>query len=126
VLLSSAEGAYGNGYFDERSVIAEGPVEFFIEAVGTFNDNTPSYTVSNGTEVLVTGQLLGGDEATYSDLNCDDTGGPTDPVYCGPLAFTLNVEPITNVEVADVAHTSDPVVDGSPAHEDFTAVVGNM
>src|SRR5690606_28935900 len=67
VLLSSAEGAYGNGYFDERSVIAEGPVEFFIEAVGFFDDNTPSYTVSNGTEVLVTGQLLGGDEATYSD-----------------------------------------------------------
>lgn len=46
--------------------------------------------------------------------------------YCGPLEFTFDVEPITRVQVADIDNVSDPTVNGSPAHEDFTAIVGNM
>src|SRR5690606_1521806 len=53
-------------------------------------------------------------------------GGPFPEPYCGPIEFTFDVEPITNVVVADIAHTSDPTVNGSPAHEDFTSVTGNM
>lgn len=54
-------------------------------------------------------------------------GGGTFPdPYCGPLDFTTNVEPITSVQVAGINNVSDPTVDGSPAHEDFTAVSGDM
>ena len=46
--------------------------------------------------------------------------------YCGPLEFSTNVEPITNVEFAGFTNRSDAAVDGSPAHEDFTSVVGQV
>jgi hypothetical protein len=53
-------------------------------------------------------------------------GGPFPDPYCGPLEFNSGVEPITLVEVAGISNVSDPVIDGSPAHEDFTAISGNM
>ncbi|HLU51339.1 MAG TPA: hypothetical protein VKZ42_04180, partial [Flavobacteriaceae bacterium] len=53
-------------------------------------------------------------------------GWQTNAQYCGPLEFTFDVEPITRVQVADIDNVSDPTVNGSPAHEDFTAIVGNM
>lgn len=87
VLLSG--GPYGFDYSDSQTVIAEGPVEFYIEAIGSWNDNTPSYTVSNGTEVLVSGQLMGGDEATYSDLECE---GASDPCTIAAFPFTETFE----------------------------------
>lgn len=46
--------------------------------------------------------------------------------YCGPLDFTGGVEPISNVEFAGIANASDPVVNGSPGHEDFTSVSGDV
>ncbi len=46
--------------------------------------------------------------------------------YCGPLEFNSGVEPISNVEFAGIANASDPAVDGSPAHEDFTSVSGDV
>ncbi|WP_310990956.1 GEVED domain-containing protein [Aequorivita marina] len=50
-------------------------------------------------------------------------GGFPDP-YCA-IDFST-VEPITLVNVADIDNRSSEVIDGSPAHEDFTAIVGNM
>lgn len=52
-------------------------------------------------------------------------GGPFPDPYCGPLSFTY-VEPITNVMIADISNRSDAAIDGSPAHEDFTSVSGEM
>ncbi|AFU67582.1 secreted protein, putative [Psychroflexus torquis ATCC 700755] len=46
--------------------------------------------------------------------------------YCGPLEFSANVEPITNVEFAGFTNRTDATVDGTPAHEDFTSVVGQV
>lgn len=69
VLLS--EGGYGAGYDDTQTTIAEGPLEFYIESMGGFGDNTPSYTVSNGTEEIASGALSPeNQEAIHSDLNC--------------------------------------------------------
>lgn len=52
-------------------------------------------------------------------------GGGTFPdPYCS-IDFGT-VEPITLVEVSDISNRSSEVIDGSPAHEDFTAIVGNM
>lgn len=46
--------------------------------------------------------------------------------YCGPLAFTLSVEPITLVNFAGINNTTDATVGGTPDHEDFTSIVGNV
>jgi hypothetical protein len=46
--------------------------------------------------------------------------------YCGPLEFDFNVEPMTNVEFAGIANRSDATVGGTPAHEDFTGVSGDV
>src|SRR5690554_4013141 len=73
VLLSG--GGYGNGYYDEQTITAAGPLEFWITNDGFFGDNTPTYSVSNGTEVLVSGTLNTADTLTFSDLNCDSGGG---------------------------------------------------
>src|SRR5690606_35238126 len=68
VILSG--GGYGLGFFDSQTANAAGPMTFFIEAIGTYGDNQPSYTVHNGTALLVSGSLLGGDDATHAALNC--------------------------------------------------------
>src|SRR5690606_5538659 len=40
--------------------------------------------------------------------------------------ITSDVEPITRVDVADIDNPSDATVNGSPALEDFTSIVGHM
>lgn len=45
--------------------------------------------------------------------------------YCGPL-FYHDVEPITLVNVAGINNITSNVIGGTPAHEDFTAIVGTM
>lgn len=46
--------------------------------------------------------------------------------YCGPLAFTTNVEPITLVNFAGINNTTSPTVNGTPAHENFISTTGNV
>src|SRR5690606_3628460 len=61
-------------------------------AEGYFNDNEPAYTVSNGSTTVVSGQLYGGDNATYSNLNCaggGNTGDDIIPTVCTNQTFTL-------------------------------------
>jgi hypothetical protein len=45
--------------------------------------------------------------------------------YC-TIEFTSTVEPMTNVEFAGIANRSDATVGGTPAHEDFTGVSGDV
>src|SRR5690554_4742900 len=91
VLLSG--GGYGNGYYDEQSVTAAGPWEFWITNDGFFGDNTPTYSVSNGTEVLVSGTLNTADTLTFSDLNCDSGGG--DPCDAVDVPYVQDFETAT-------------------------------
>ena len=77
ILLSVAEGTYGNGFFDEQSVNTDNePLEFYIETMGAFGDNEPTYTITCSGNLVVTGTLAGGSEATESDLVCDGGGDP--------------------------------------------------
>ncbi|HET8838375.1 MAG TPA: T9SS type A sorting domain-containing protein [Flavobacteriaceae bacterium] len=46
--------------------------------------------------------------------------------YCGPLTFSSDVEPITLVDIAGINNVTDATVSGSPAHEDFTAMIGQV
>jgi hypothetical protein len=54
------------------------------------------------------------------------TTGVTFPEpYCS-VTFPSNVEPITHVLVAGIDNTTSPVLNGTPALEDFTATIGNV
>src|SRR5690606_3974570 len=53
------------GYTDTQTVTAEGPVEFYIESIGTFNDNSPSYSISNENGEIITGSITGGSETSH-------------------------------------------------------------
>lgn len=78
VILSG--GPYASNYNDTQMVsTANEPLEFYIEAMGFFNDNTPSYTISCGGNVIASGMLNGGDEATESNLFCG--GGVGQPQW---------------------------------------------
>ena len=99
VVILSGGGYEESSYDDTQTATATGPLEFYIEAIGTWGDNEPSYTVSNGTEILVSGQLTmdGPGEATYSDLNCEEGGasGPCDEktiMECGET-YTFELVP---------------------------------
>src|SRR5690554_4778266 len=91
ILLSGS--GYGNGYYDEQTVTAEGPLEFWITNDGFFGDNTPTYSVSNGTEVLVSGTLTTAETLTFSDLNCDTGGG--DPCDAVDVPYVQDFETAT-------------------------------
>ncbi|WP_310991177.1 T9SS type A sorting domain-containing protein [Aequorivita marina] len=66
-------------------------------------------------------------EGVYSlTADCEPMSGNVFPApYCGPIVFGT-VEPITKVEIAGIDNTSSAIVDGSPAHEDFTSISGEM
>ncbi|QAA80394.1 T9SS type A sorting domain-containing protein [Aequorivita sp. H23M31] len=54
-------------------------------------------------------------------------GGATFPEpYCGPITYSSDVEPITLVEVAGISNRTSGDINGTPAHEDFTSIIGNM
>jgi hypothetical protein len=46
--------------------------------------------------------------------------------YCGPLVFSAAVEPLTNVEFAGIENRTDAPTNGTPAHEDFTGLSGDV
>jgi hypothetical protein len=56
-------------------------------------------------------------------VTCDGIIPPGD--YCGPITFEFNVEPITHVIFSNIDNES-PAPTSSPAHEDFTSIVGNV
>lgn len=68
IILSG--GGYGLGYDDLRTVYAEGPLTFYIEAMGVNNDNEPNYSISNELGIIASGEIAG-NQATHTDLNCD-------------------------------------------------------
>lgn len=58
-------------------------------------------------------------------LSSWSSGAQTFPEpYCD-VSF-ITVEPITLVDVAGISNISDAALNGTPSHEDFTAIVGNM
>lgn len=75
VLLSG--GPYDSTpYTDVQTISASDPVEFYIESMGSWNDNTPSFTIANENGIIVNSSIPGGGEATFSDLLCSDLPAP--------------------------------------------------
>ena len=75
VLLSG--GPYvDTPFMDVQTVSASDPVEFYIESMGSWNDNTPSFTIANENGIILNSSIPGGGEATFSDLLCSDLPAP--------------------------------------------------
>ncbi len=51
---------------------------------------------------------------------------PYNECYCTTINFITDVEPICNVTFADINNDSPSEIDGSPALEDFSAIVGHV
>jgi len=81
------------------------------------------YWVTDGGPVGNNSDYIGIDTLTIEEAG---GGGPFPDPYCGPLDFTNNVEPITLVEVAGISNVTSAVLNGTPDHEDFTAISGDM
>ncbi len=73
----------------------------------------------------VTGVNDGGESPECTVNSFTTVSSPFEP-YCGPLAMSFSVEPISNVNFAGINNASSPIVGESPAHEDFISVVGNV
>ncbi|WP_312766671.1 T9SS type A sorting domain-containing protein [Epilithonimonas sp.] len=98
-------GGYGAGYDDTKTLFADGPLTFYIESMGTFGDNTPSYTISNSTTELASGSLSpeAGQEATHSDLNCatmavTESNKSTLRYYPNPIKDILKISSEKNIK----------------------------
>ncbi|HKR05411.1 MAG TPA: HYR domain-containing protein, partial [Bacteroidia bacterium] len=87
-------GPYGFGTTNIVTITPSSyPVTFSINSQGSFNDNTPTYTVfcNSTSTVLVTGTLSGGSSFTSGPLNCAGSSGTlTNPSWTGPGGFTAN------------------------------------
>lgn len=46
--------------------------------------------------------------------------------YCGPIVYTNNTEPITLVNFAGINNVTDATLNGTPDHEAFMAISGNV
>lgn len=103
-----------------------------LQAIGTI---TVPAGVTGGHARMRVMKNLGTDYAANSctgffgqaeDYTINVTAAAFPDPYCGPIEYTIDVEPITLVEVAGINNVTDATIDGSPAHEDFTAIVGEM
>lgn len=81
---------------------------------------------SSGTDFAIDSCTPGSNYGQSEDYTINVTAGSFPDPYCGPIEYTYAIEPITLVEVAGISNRSDAGVNGSPAHEDFTAIVGEM
>ena len=111
VILSGGDYFYES---DTQTATAEGPVEFYIEAMGNYDDNIVSYSVANGNGILFKGTTSGGDEYTYSDLSCEDTPPPP-PADCADFVALSN-----NLENGSLFGTQRVATDLPLADKSFT------
>ena len=88
VLLSG--GPYSDiPYMDVQTVTAEDPVEFYIESMGDWGDNTPAFTIANENGIILNSSIMGGTEETFSGLLCSDLPPPApDNDNCGDVTPT--------------------------------------
>lgn len=105
---------------------SSGPWAVPITIAGQATTGNAIQNVAGAWQALVDGGSLTAQGVPFQ-LYGNMTGGGTFPEpYCGPIEFSSTVEPITLVSVAGINNISDATIDGSPAHEDFTTIEGDM
>jgi hypothetical protein len=125
----------GNYVLDITSADNSTVVESYLALLSTFGLQDAAVTVfasgfldpsanQNGPAFGLWVSLASGGPLVELPTQDFDPGFPG--FYCGPLEFGVDVEPISNVEFSNLANASDPTVDGSPEHEDFTALIADV
>ncbi|MCW4452130.1 choice-of-anchor J domain-containing protein [Kaistella sp. BT6-1-3] len=66
-----------------------------------------------------------GDATGCTEFSFTTAANPFAP-YCGPVSITSNTEPITLVNFAGINNETSPTLNGTPDHENFTTIVGNV
>lgn len=144
-LNSPANGATGVPYASALTLSWTAPAAgTVVDSYDLFLDTNPDPTtlVGNmtGTTYTVPAMTLAGNTTYYwkvvpkndtgSAVGCTVFSFTTQPnpfmPYCGPIAFTSTVEPISHVNFAGIDNGSAPATAGATAHEDFTAISGNV
>ncbi|MDQ3100194.1 MAG: hypothetical protein M3R08_02295, partial [Bacteroidota bacterium] len=109
VIASVTNGTYYSQATYTHDVAAEnGPFVFFLETMGSFNDNDATYTITCDGTTLITGTLQGGNTFTQQGINCSGGGtfvwtpaaGLNDATIADPIA-TLTEETTYTVTVSN-------------------------
>lgn len=101
--------------------------------------SNPTTLLGNYTTTTTTTTLLGsttyywkviakngaGDSTGCTESSFTTAANPASP-YCGPLAFTFTVEPITLVNFAGINNTTAASTTGGASHEFFLSQIGNV
>lgn len=95
----------------------------FVGARGYYWSATPS---STGGKYLYVGSVsanasAGAPRGQGAAIRCMKFN----PAYCD-VSVDFDVEPITSVNFADINNETSPIVNGTPAYEDFTSIIGNV
>ncbi|WP_019038020.1 GEVED domain-containing protein [Psychroflexus tropicus] len=125
----------GNYVLDVTTADNSAVVESYLALLATFGLEDAAVTVfasgfldpaanQNGPAFGLWVSLASGGPLVELPTQDTDPGFPG--FYCGPLDFTIDVEPISNVEFSDMTNPTDPAVNASPAHEDFTGITVNV
>ncbi|MFA7615868.1 MAG: GEVED domain-containing protein, partial [Weeksellaceae bacterium] len=122
-----------DGVFDTTEEVAYHSTSYQNTQIGTVT--VPSTALSGDTRMRIVGHWLNnqgdidpcstthnyGEFEDYKFTVTGGGGGPFPDPYC-EVTFPSDVEPISRVIFGDIDNSSDPTVNGSPAHEDFTAI----
>ncbi|MEI9811132.1 MAG: GEVED domain-containing protein [Bacteroidota bacterium] len=86
---------------------------------------TASYTVANQTTpTYYRRKITCSAQDAYSSVLLVGQNAPTS-CYC-TVVFTNNIEPITLVNFSNINNATSATLNGTPAQEDFTSIVGNV
>ena len=91
----------------------------------TYNATAPSYSTTYYWSVVPTSVIGGGDAVGCAEWSFTTEADPFAP-YCSGITFTSAVEPITLVNFAGINNATGATVGGTPAHQNFIAMSGNV
>lgn len=117
-VLTASAGADTVSLASGASIPASGHCTVSVDVVAAA-DGSYANTIAAGALQTQHGSNAGAANATLK------VGFTFPEPYC-PVTFPSAVEPITHVVFGDIDNTSDATVGGSPALENFTAIVGNV
>jgi subtilisin-like proprotein convertase family protein len=128
VITGTGEGGGGTCQPSDAPWLSVSPTSGSTPAGGSspvtvsFNSTGLTAGVYNATLCVLSNDSVGNEEIEVPvSLTVTGGGGPFPAPYCS-LVVTNDIEPITRVILGSINNTSSPVVDGSPALEDFLSV----
>ena len=122
VTLSGSAGSEIN-YWIALQITTSNDTDGYLEQTAELVVGNP-LAFSSGAGFIIPEAFKDGVYSLTAD--CEPMSGDLFPApYCGPIIFGT-VEPISRVVVAGIDNDSSATLNGSPAHQDFVAIMGEM